>query len=880
MSTSAWASAASPVVAIRTPRVNRVRRFPGARVRALETTSGNQTKGHADFSFFRSTLRVRRARGRSLPCVRAVKDPNTNGAVAVTAASNGTPEATTTHEKTCSEGARDETTDDGTGGKDWWSSGIEWTKKWALGDSDSESDPDPDDDDDAVAHDDSRDSTSTANIVESVLDRVPLPPWLRDTVNNVLTKETSRASETSGEGETREASETSGSASWTSSSSASTDTTSPAHPESIKGVSKTAVATVGNWKTNPLENMEAFAEALDEGHLVGDGTVHNRTEAIAASATKEAVEKLEDALLAVEGAARSANSARETLEGFGKSVGESTETSTKNTKLDQELQLALQVARLRADEARVASAALGVAASDVQKAREAMRLGSVSEGALDRESGSETDTQRKLRLRGAFGAAGDRLLAASAASRAAAAAASASLKQVAFFEDEDTRGVDIKTSAVKTSGVNNAQRRKKLQRSFEAVEIAGAVSRVAEWSVNQFAKPTPVEISDAVQPALARVVAQSLEPSSPGDLRHARVACGLAAWIYYLPTAHKSLAKFGLRMVVSSLDNADGTGAAGTEKTNSQYEEPFASKDEEPFASKALASEYFTKTETKASRKQTDEMARKAIDAADAALLELARLHDGKSREDEKGHGASVASAREASKLAQRVSQLMRPQDPDEKRNNITAVSKKQAENVSTITKLPVAFAVAVDDTNGALWISIEGSTSLASWQTNLTFQPVPFEDPKFDVRVHRGSYDCAKVLLAQVEGAVTEHVKRHGESARIHITGHSLGGSIAMVLAMMLLVRNVAPKEAFADVWTFGSPYVLCGGDKLLKKLGLPRTFVKSVAMGKDIVPRSFSCYYPWWVRRALEMAPGSLRGTALRVSQIPPPRLPALQD
>ena len=156
----------------------------------------------------------------------------------------------------------------------------------------------------------------------------------------------------------------------------------------------------------------------------------------------------------------------------------------------------------------------------------------------------------------------------------------------------------------------------------------------------------------------------------------------------------------------------------------------------------------------------------------------------------------------------------------------------------------------------------------------------MPFEDPKFDVRVHRGSYDCAKVLLAQVEGAVTEHVKRHGESARIHITGHSLGGSIAMVLAMMLLVRNVAPKEAFADVWTFGSPYVLCGGDKLLKKLGLPRTFVKSVAMGKDIVPRSFSCYYPWWVRRALEMAPGSLRGTALRVSQIPPPRLPALQD
>ena len=81
------------------------------------------------------------------------------------------------------------------------------------------------------------------------------------------------------------------------------------------------------------------------------------------------------------------------------------------------------------------------------------------------------------------------------------------------------------------------------------------------------------------------------------------------------------------------------------------------------------------------------------------------------------------------------------------------------------------------------------------------------------------------------------------------------------MLLALMLVLRKDAPREAMADVWTFGAPYVLCGGDALLARMGLPRRFVRGVAMGKDIVPRSFSCYYPAWARKALEIAPGSLK-------------------
>ena len=175
---------------------------------------------------------------------------------------------------------------------------------------------------------------------------------------------------------------------------------------------------------------------------------------------------------------------------------------------------------------------------------------------------------------------------------------------------------------------------------------------------------------------------------------------------------------------------------------------------------------------------------------------------------------------------------------------------------------LPVNYCVAADDATGEIWVVIEGSTSLKSWQTNLTFQPVVFEDPTWDVRVHRGSYDAARAIYDRIEQAVMDHVNAFGtDRARVHVTGHSIGGSLAALIALMLIMRGKVPREVVNDVWTFGSPYVMCGGDALRARLGLPRRFIRSVAMGKDIVPRSFSCYYPQWARKALEFAPGSLK-------------------
>ena len=857
----------------------------------------------------------------------------------------------------------------------WWA----WTKRWALGDSDEDSDEDElsssgGHDTPAAGQDDA--AAPRGDAEASFLNRVPLPPWLKDQAAarvfsddpaEALTSLTETLTETLTEEEKK-----------------SEEAVENRTARTAVGVGSITVtrdadgsgSVFARDSDHPERNMEAFAEALDDGGIVGDATV-NRSGALAASVTKAAVDKLEDALAAVEARERAralaneekrkknkTNAAAASDEKAADSADAARDrlTAADADEAASELKMALEVARRRAAEAREASVALGEAARDVARAREAMKASSSSGSAAD-VSFEETDTQRKRRLRGALGAAGDRLLAASAASRAAAAAASASLRKVAFFDDDvlgavsfgpnETAGAAVKSSATKTSGVNNESRnrakalrdapkdapkddtirfandpnvkddefrtdafsKKVLKGSFEALELSGAVSRVAEWSVSRVFNTERKErtsakasaLSDAVAPALARVVAQSLEPSSPADLRHARVACGLAAWIYYLPTAHKSLAKFGLRMVASSLDAEEEARGAPAEAAaeaasrrggdlsvaRNETDVRFDDSDSDGVGSTDRGTRGREKTA------KADAMARRAIDAADAAIEELARV-----AANPGSLADSVEAAREAARLAEAVSErldaLREEADEDDEREARRTRAKDDVAAPSPTTdsprethrstaafasnavasrrlpgrdfpaetskrlpskRLPVAYAVAADDEKGTLWISIEGSTSLASWQTNLTFQPVSFEDPALDVRVHRGAYEAARDIYDAVEGVVRAHVDVHGKNARVHITGHSIGGSLAMVLALMLILRGAADKKHVADVWTFGAPYVLCGGDALLRRLSLPRSFIKSVAMGKDIVPRSFSCYYPAWARRALEMAPGSLK-------------------
>ncbi|MBA0813530.1 hypothetical protein Gohar_027375 [Gossypium harknessii] len=137
----------------------------------------------------------------------------------------------------------------------------------------------------------------------------------------------------------------------------------------------------------------------------------------------------------------------------------------------------------------------------------------------------------------------------------------------------------------------------------------------------------------------------------------------------------------------------------------------------------------------------------------------------------------------------------------------------------------------------------IQGPDSLTSWWRVLFFHPTKFE-----------------VIYEKVIPHVVDFLQIHGEHARFQFTGHSLGGSIAVLVSLMLLIRNVVRCSMVEPVVTFGSPFVLCGGRKLLDELTLDDAQIYNVIMHRDIVPRGFSCNIPGFLSSILRLFKRSL--------------------
>lgn len=126
---------------------------------------------------------------------------------------------------------------------------------------------------------------------------------------------------------------------------------------------------------------------------------------------------------------------------------------------------------------------------------------------------------------------------------------------------------------------------------------------------------------------------------------------------------------------------------------------------------------------------------------------------------------------------------------------------------------------------------------------------------------VHRGIYEAAKGIYEQFMPEIMEHIRKHGDRAKFQFTGHSLGGSLSLLVHLMLLTRKVLSPSALRPVVTFGSPFVFCGGRQILDELGLDESFIHCVMMHRDIVPRAFSCNYPNHVAVLLKRLNGSFR-------------------
>ncbi|KAJ3704118.1 hypothetical protein LUZ61_007823 [Rhynchospora tenuis] len=184
---------------------------------------------------------------------------------------------------------------------------------------------------------------------------------------------------------------------------------------------------------------------------------------------------------------------------------------------------------------------------------------------------------------------------------------------------------------------------------------------------------------------------------------------------------------------------------------------------------------------------------------------------------------------------------------------------KVAAEDLSSEKSSPCEWFVCDDRGTRTRNFIIQGSDSLESWQANLLFEPTEFEETR--VLVHRGIYEAAKGMYLQLLPEISSHIQQYGDRARLRFSGHSLGGSLALLVSLMLLTRGAVKRSQVLPVVTFGAPSVFCGGQKILEFLGLQEEFVRSVMMHRDIVPRAFSCNYPKQVAMVLKRLNGAFR-------------------
>ena len=122
---------------------------------------------------------------------------------------------------------------------------------------------------------------------------------------------------------------------------------------------------------------------------------------------------------------------------------------------------------------------------------------------------------------------------------------------------------------------------------------------------------------------------------------------------------------------------------------------------------------------------------------------------------------------------------------------------------------------------NGVQTIAIRGTANLENAMLDLDLELQP--DSQLNIKLHQGFGSGAKAVYEDIQPFLS---KEHP----IHLTGHSLGGAIAVILAMYL------EKDGFAveQVITFGQPKVTnATGAKMFSSLPLTR-----VVTPNDIVP------------------------------------------
>ena len=139
--------------------------------------------------------------------------------------------------------------------------------------------------------------------------------------------------------------------------------------------------------------------------------------------------------------------------------------------------------------------------------------------------------------------------------------------------------------------------------------------------------------------------------------------------------------------------------------------------------------------------------------------------------------------------------------------------------------------------------IAIRGTLELADWWRDLDAEQVPFEEGQG--KVHRGFYEAYKALKKFVQ----DYLFRFYIGQKIIISGHSLGGAIALLLAEALRCDKAQKYDIL--LYTYGSPRA---GDATFVAAAEPLAHHRTVN-NNDMIP---SVPAPWMNARRNIWIPG----------------------
>jgi len=128
--------------------------------------------------------------------------------------------------------------------------------------------------------------------------------------------------------------------------------------------------------------------------------------------------------------------------------------------------------------------------------------------------------------------------------------------------------------------------------------------------------------------------------------------------------------------------------------------------------------------------------------------------------------------------------------------NKIKAKFPRNDVEIIELKDSKVKFFHGIDHDNNVQWVSVRGTANLDNFKTDMEYTKE--KDPIIRIYLHKGFQDAAEAAWKKLKMHLVKDMP-------INVTGHSLGGAIANILAMYMKKKKLPLQKCI----TFGQPKV-----------------------------------------------------------------------